>query len=180
MKAPVLHLDFAPASRRVRLPGMALLALGGVAFVAVAGIWNEAWSAHAAQQRTLATLERQDADATTRSGRAAKADPVEVAREQAMRRVARGLQTPWIDLLGAIEAAPRNAVALLAVEPSKAQQVVRLTAEARDLQAMVGYLAALQTDRRLAQVVLTSHQVLTQAPGAPVRFQIQASWGAAP
>jgi Tfp pilus assembly protein PilN len=70
-------------------------------------------------------------------------------------------------------------VALLAVEPSAARRSVRLSAEARDAQAMLAWLQALQRDARLAQVLLVSHQVQTQTPGTPVRFQIQASWAEA-
>ena len=45
---------------------------------------------------------------------------------------------------------------------------------------MLDYVAALQADRRLSQVVLVSHQVQTQAVGKPVRFQMQSAWGATP
>jgi Tfp pilus assembly protein PilN len=94
--------------------------------------------------------------------------------------VAQGLQVPWADLLGALEAASGESVALLTVEPSTQQQTVRLTAEARDPHSMLRYLSTLQGDARLSQVVLVSHAVQTQAPGTPVRFQLQAHWGAQP
>ena len=40
--------------------------------------------------------------------------------------------------------------------------------------------AALQHDPRLSSVVLVSHQVQAQAPGTPIRFQVQAQWGDTP
>jgi Tfp pilus assembly protein PilN len=61
-----------------------------------------------------------------------------------------------------------------------AKRSVRLTAEARDDTEMLAYLAALQQDPQLSSVILASHQVQSQAPGTPVRFQIQASWGESP
>ena len=82
--------------------------------------------------------------------------------------------------LSALEAAPHENVALLGIEPSIAKQQVRLTAEARDPEAMLDYVAALQADPRLSQVVLVSHQVQTQAAGKPVRFQMQSAWGVMP
>ena len=64
-------------------------------------------------------------------------------------------------------------MALLAIEPSIQRQQVRLTAEARQPEAMLDYVAALQSDTRLSQVVLLSHQVQALSPGQPVRFQMQ-------
>jgi hypothetical protein len=101
-------------------------------------------------------------------------------RLRAANQVARNLAAPWADLLGALESAPRESVALLAIEPSSAKKSFRLTAEAKDAKAMLGYLEALREDHRLDSVVLVSHQVQEKAPGRPTRFQLQAGWGAAP
>jgi len=180
MRAEAFDLNFAPAARRVRPLGLALLGSGVIAASLGAIVWGEAWSAQAAQANTLAALDSRDTDAAERSSRASPATPGEQARNRAALRVARGLQTPWSDLLSALEAAPHDNVALLGIEPSIAKQQVRLTAEARDPEAMLDYVAALQADRRLSQVVLVFHQVQTQAVGKPVRFQMQSAWGATP
>jgi hypothetical protein len=120
---------------------------------------------------------RQREAARPRAG-AAKADPVYLAKVKSTQQVSRNLSAPWVDLLDAIESAPQQSVALLAAEPTTAKQAFRLTAEARDLDAMLVYLAALQRDPRLVSVVLLSHQVQMQTPGRPIRFQVQAGWGA--
>jgi Tfp pilus assembly protein PilN len=101
-----------------------------------------------------------------------------VARTRAVRQVAQKLVTPWSDLLDSLETPPRQGIALLSIEPSVGKHSVRLTAEARTLPDMLGYLAALQKDTRLSAVILVSHQMQPEVPGAPVRFQIQAGWGA--
>lgn len=180
MRAERLDLDFAPSARHVQPLGVALLGAGLVALLAGAFVWSQAWSAQAAQAGTLAALDSREADVAARASRPASAAAGELARQRASLRVARGLQTPWSDLLSALESAPHEHVALLAIEPSLARQLVRLSAEARDPDAMLDYLAALQADARLAQVVLVSHQVQAQAPGKPVRFQMQAAWGSTP
>jgi Tfp pilus assembly protein PilN len=87
--------------------------------------------------------------------------------------------TPWADLLEALETAPDN-LALLSVEPSAAKRSISLTAEAASPKDMLNYLRALQSDQRLSGVLLVSHQVQVQAPGAPLRFQIQGTWGGSP
>jgi Tfp pilus assembly protein PilN len=180
VRGELLDLDFAPAARHVQPWGLALLGCGILAVLVGGFVWGEAWSAQAAQAGTLASLDGQQAEADARSARPATVSAGEQARNRATLRVARGLQTPWFDLLSALESAPHDSVALLAIEPSIARQSVRLTAEARDPSAMLDYLAALQADSRLAQVMLVSHQVQAQAPGRPVRFQMQAAWGVSP
>jgi Tfp pilus assembly protein PilN len=42
---------------------------------------------------------------------------------------------------------------------------------------MLAYLRSLQADSRLSNVLLVSHQVQAQAPGTPLRFQLEAHWG---
>jgi hypothetical protein len=171
-----MRLEF--ARRPARRPGIAVIVLGLVAvavlteLVALAMSWTQ-------RSDELAALRATDPRAApaTRKAAAEKADPGQLARARSAQSAARALTTPWVDLLGAIESAPQDAVALLAFEPSASKQTVRLKAEARDARAMLAYLEALQRDPRLASVVLVSHQLQQQAPGTPMRFQIQAAWG---
>jgi hypothetical protein len=180
MRAAPLHLDFAPAARAPRRLGRALLLFGGVALSVGAFGWSEAWSARAQVAHALSLAQSQEAQAAARSARPPAPNAAELARERASLQAARMLQAPWADLLAALEAVSVDNVALLSVEPSTSKQAVRLTAEARDLSAMLVYLSALQQDNRLSQVVLVSHQLQLQSPGTPVRFQMQASWGSTP
>ena len=180
MRAERITFDFAPAARRAQPLGVALAGLGALAMVFGGLVWGEAWSAQKSQSDALAAIRSQEAEAATQSGRITPPTASEVARSRATLRVAHGLQTPWSDLLNALESAPHDNVALLAIEPSLQKQTVRLTAEARQPEAMLDYLAALQSDARISHLTLVSHQVQTQAPGKPVRFQLQAVWGAAP
>lgn len=178
MNAAAVKFEFAPGARPVSRAGRIMLA-SVVLLLATELVYLG--NSFSVRQREAALLADIDAR-RLRSGAAAtpakvKPDPAYIARVKSARQVATGLATPWSQLLDALESAPQEAVALLAIEPSVAKRSIRLTAEARDASAMLTYLGELQKDRRLSSVVLVSHQVQVQAPGTPVRFQIQAGWG---
>ena len=178
MKAARLHLEFAtPGVRRPSWSGRALLFIG-LALLGYAGLeLGELWSARARAVGNLGELLARRSPDGGSATKPAKPDPRQAASARAARQVASNLTTPWANLLASLGAAPTQAVALLSVEPSVAKRSVRLTAEARDLHEMLLYVGALQRDPRLSSVVLVSHQVQVQAPGTPVRFQVQAEWG---
>ena len=94
----------------------------------------------------------------------------------AARQATQSLQSPWSDVLDALELRPENDVALLSVEPSATKRTLLLTAESRDIPAMLEHLVMLQNDARLKDVALVAHQRQAQAPGTPMRYQIKATW----
>lgn len=177
MSSARLHIEFAPHARRTTPAGLALL-LAGLLLFGVALLlfgWNLAENAR--QRRDLAAMD------SSRSAAGPvlppRPDAAELARAKFVRQTSRNLMTPWAELLAALESAPAN-VALLSVEPSAAKRSVSLTAEAANPADMLNYLQALQKDHRLEGALLASHQVQVQAPGAPIRFQVQANWGGTP
>jgi Tfp pilus assembly protein PilN len=179
MKVSAIRLEFAPGTRRS--PAVGWLLLGGALALLVAALvpFGLAVTAREHDLRALADLESRQSEGAKARPPAAKPDPAYLARVKSAQQVAKSLTAPWAGLLDAIESAPQQSVALLAVEPSSAKQSFRLTAEARDAKAMLAYLQALQNDRRLVNVALVSHQVQVQAIGHPIRFQLQAGWGPA-
>ncbi len=174
-RTPPLKLDFAPAARRAPALGWVLLGAGSVAAIVAAVQFQLAHAARSREAHALTELAAQLHEKRA-GGRALRADPRAARSARAAAAVARELQVPWATLLGALEAVAGRDVALLVVEPSAARQSVRITAEARTSEAMFDYLDALRA-QGLAAVALVSHQVQTQAPGAPIRFQAQAHWG---
>lgn len=180
MRAPPLRLEFAPGARSRSRVGLTMLAGAIVLLVVQLVALGAALSERRHDLQSLAELEARQSDVGRPRPASVKPDPAYLARVKSAQRVAKNLTAPWVDLLDAIESAPQQSVALLAVEPSTAKQSFRLTAEARDPEAMLAYLAALQKDRRLVSAFLVSHQVQLQTPGRPIRFQVQAGWGAAP
>lgn len=109
-------------------------------------------------------------------GRAARALPKERLDEQAKsaEAVVRQLTLPWASLVGAIEGAATRDVAILQLQPDAEHSVLRLTAEARNRDAMFEYLKRLGAARELTNVVLVSHQVQKDEPQQPIQFAVQA------
>lgn len=178
MKAQPLRLEFSPGARPRSRLGWAMLGCAIAVLVVELTTLGFDLSERRRLVQALAQVDARQHDAARSRPGAAKPDPAYLARVKSTQRVSRNLTAPWVDLLDAIESAPQQSVALLAAEPSTAKRSFRLTAEARDLEAMLGYVAALQKDPRLVSVVLVSHQVQVQTPGRPIRFQLQAGWGA--
>jgi hypothetical protein len=179
MSTPRLHLEFAPQPRSLSWGGLSLL-LVALALLAIASLEvARKWGDNVQQRQALAALEDKQRGKPPAPVRPQRADPAENARAQVVRQASRSLAMPWAELLGALESVPPG-IALLSVDPSPAKQSVSITAEAAGAQEMLGYLKVLQADTRVAEVILVSHQVQTQAPGTPLRFQLRAKWGVAP
>lgn len=94
--------------------------------------------------------------------------------------VAHELARRWDSVFLAIEAASDSEVALLAIEPDADKGKVRITAEARNKDAMLRHVTRLQAQQPLQRVLLEHHEVLVQEPGRPVRFIVAGRWGEAP
>jgi hypothetical protein len=82
----------------------------------------------------------------------------------------------WDALFVALESARANGVALLAIEPDPGKNVVKLTAEAKSAEDMLGYVERLQSAEGLADVTLASHQIKPSDPLQPLRFAVVAAW----
>jgi hypothetical protein len=164
-----LELDFSPTRRNAPL-GWLLLA-AGLGAATLAGVQFQ--SAHAqrlAHAGDLSLVSGRLADADSAGGPALDARAAKAAAV-----VARELQTPWADLLAALESVPARDVALLGVEPSPVRHVVRITAEAKTTDAMLDYVDALR-GKQFTDIWLMSHTIEAQTPGAPTRFIVQLKW----
>ena len=172
MPAPrPIHLDFAPENHRSPALGWILFVLG-VTSLALAAL--QFHSAHAARSREADELHELQAR-VAKIGANSRSVPSDSREARETAAVIRELRVPWPMLLGVFEGAATQNVALLSVEPTPAQQQVRLTAEAKNVQSMFEYLEALRREP-LTDVVLVSHQINEKAAGTPVRFQAQAKW----
>ncbi|MBL8288690.1 MAG: hypothetical protein JNL85_11965 [Rubrivivax sp.] len=177
MRLPPIDLDLAPPRRRWPVASLAAVALALLAAVGAVRYVEE----------DMVRLREANAALDSAQARARAAKPpqrVEPAEERARRALAnlrRDLDTPWDHLLRSLEGGLSRDVAVLGVEPTASKRAVRLQLEARSRQAMLGFLEALQAEGRLSEVLLLMHQpVPAEAGGRGVRFQVQASWGAAP
>ena len=180
MTAARLRIEFAPGARRTGWRAWALLFAGAICLVVALEEAARLEADRLRAQALQASIDgRHDPDATAKPAKLTP-DPQQLAMLRDARRVSRDLMTPWASLLTSLASASTSDVALLSVEPSVSRRALRLTAEARDPHAMLAYVAALQHEPRLSSVLLVSHQLQAQAPGTPVRFQVQANWGEMP
>ncbi len=170
-----LNLDFQPRPRSGPL-GWSLL--GGGAFLALVcfGVQQHLGAQAEQQQGHLQHTQRQltgDSAKTTLS-------PAET-REQAqnlaeMRKVSQQLRRPWERLFAMLEAMPRDDIALLTLTPDARKGQVRISAEARDLQAMLDFHKRLEASDELSDVSLLSHEIVVKSPEQPVQFNLSATW----
>ena len=163
-----VELDYVAPVRRPAWPGLLLLAVA----LAVSALVLERYRD---VRQELARYEAQ-VGLVLPGARTTRALPKERLDEQAKsaEAVVRQLTLPWGSLIGAIEQAATRDVAILQLQPDAEQRVLRLTAEARNRDAMFEYLKRLGGARELSNVVLVSHQVQRDDPQQPIQFSVQA------
>jgi Tfp pilus assembly protein PilN len=88
------------------------------------------------------------------------------------------LNLPWRALHDAVRAATPPNIALLALEPDPKKRVLRITAEAKNSDDMLAYVAALGQGKLFGAVTLVRHETQEQDPNRPLRFQLDAGWRA--
>jgi hypothetical protein len=169
MKPRPLELDYIASPRRVPWLGILLLALS-------LGVAGELMVRY---RDTQAELSRVQATASliAPERRPARAVPKERLDEEtkSAEAVVRHLTVPWGPLVQAIEQAAIREVAVLQLQPDAESRTVRLTAEAKNAEAMFEYLRRLTAAKGIADAHLVSHQVQREDPLHPVQFTIQAA-----
>jgi hypothetical protein len=165
MKPARVHLDYLAAAPRIAWLGIALLALALV----VAG---ELLLRYLDAQTELARIET--AAGPTRPAPSLSRERLDEEMRDA-EKVVRQLALPWGTLVLAIEQAATRDVALLQLQPDADSRIVKLTAEARNREAMFDYVRRLGAARGLREVHVVNHQVQRDDPRRPVQFSVQAS-----
>ncbi|NHN76398.1 pilus assembly protein [Azotobacter chroococcum] len=170
-----LDLDF--QRKAIASPlGWALLAAG---LLLAGALWAlqqrvDARTAHDAQE--LAQLQ-QGPGGEVRQAPLSKADSqAQQASLAEMRRVSAALNLPWEGLFATLEALPLKDVALLGLIPDARKRLLRISAEARNLEAMLEFHQRLEDSDGLSDVSLLDHEVLVQVAERPIRFNLLATW----
>ena len=174
-----LNLDYQRTAGSARAPARLLLALGLAAAATTGYLAIAAETELTETQTRVARLERKRVPVVAKrlSDQEAKRYSDEIGFANG---IAERLTLPWDDLLQAIESGAAHGVAVLALEPDAVKRVVRLTAEVKNKRDMLSYVQRLSADSRLREVHLIEYQVQAQAPGAPIRFSLSATWVASP
>jgi Tfp pilus assembly protein PilN len=175
MAARTLQLDFErPVA--VRPWGTILLALGALVAAWVLVEYSDAtdeirrWEGKLADtkrlaRRSLPSFAVEDAPST---GEAQEIKAANAVLDQ--------LAAPWDKLFADIEAATIADVALLGVQPDPRGRLVNLEGEARDLKALLTFLARLEAAPALTDAHLTRHEIRANDANRPLVFTIRARW----
>lgn len=171
-----LELDFHSDRRKPRWPDVALLAAGLVGALSLGIHSVDVFSQIRALEAQQTAFERR-ADRAAVDPRLAALDAQQLRAEvKQANDVLTQLALPWETLFKDIESSPQNHVALLAIEPDSDKRVIRITGEAKDFAAMLGYVRFLQGKESLTGVYLQSHHIEQRTAERPVRFVLVASW----
>jgi Tfp pilus assembly protein PilN len=174
---PVM-IDFAPPSLRRTVTQSASrwwgMALGGALLCGSAALLearqHQQQHSHQARQRQLEAL-RVNAPPPARA-------VIAEAQATAVNGAVQQLNLPWRDLHEAIEAATPKDVALLALEPDPRSRSLRISAEAKNSDTMLAYVAQLRERPFFAGALLIKHDTSEQDPNQALRFQVDVQWNA--
>jgi Tfp pilus assembly protein PilN len=83
---------------------------------------------------------------------------------------------PWDRLFGALELAAGGDVSLIGLDPAPERRQLRLEGEARNLEALLGYMRRVGATPPFVRAQLQSHQASTGDRQHPVRFTLELSW----
>jgi len=171
-----LHLDFLrPAGPRLQV-GLALLALGVVAAVLVAWRFLALGRDVDELEVRLADVKRLERRELPRM-RVSAGDPKVLAQEVGRANaVLASLTLPWDAMFGELESAANANVGLLAIQPDGSGRQVRLAGEARSFEALLAYVARLESTAGFANVLLATHELKPGGAERPVAFTLTADW----
>lgn len=176
MTTRALHLDFERPPGQRRAWSAILLVVG-----ALLGGWLVLESRDASDE--VARWEDKLSDTRRLAKRSLPSFAVEEAPTAALAQelkdanvVLDRLALPWDSLFADVESAVVPDVALLGVQPDPHGRVVNLEGEARDLKALLTFLARLEAAPGLVDAHLTRHEIRMNDPNRPIAFTIQARW----
>lgn len=171
-----LNLDFQPRPRSGPL-GWSLLGCGVLLALLCLGVQQHLDAQAELQQGHLQTTQRQLTGDSASKSTLSPAETREQAQNLAeMRKVSQQLRRPWERLFAMLESMPRDDIALLSLTPDARKGQVRISAEARDLPAMLDFHKRLEASDELSDVSLLSHEIVVKSPEQTVQFNLSATW----
>lgn len=175
----LLGIDFMHRKRAARVGGALLLA--GVFAAVAGGTWyasvNSELERVEAQVAEMQRMARRAPGKVTASPRDAREVQLEARHANA---IIQQMTVPWDRLFSELELSANKDVALLTVQPDVGNRILRISGEAKNLNAMLAYSRRLESSAMLGSVVLHGHEVKSQDPQRPVVFAVSAGWSEQP
>ena len=169
-----LELDFA-RPRRAGPAGWAMLLAGAIA-TALLFVAGQGYERDLTQHRAVVQRAEQALPGAARPAASAAEAKAQQAVLAEVRRVGAQLDLPWGELFGALESIAVADVALLSLSPDARKRQLRISAEARNVEAMLDFHRRLEESTVFRDVSLINHEIVAQVPERPVRFNLVADW----
>jgi hypothetical protein len=173
-----LSLDFVPSSI---IPLFGNIWLSVAVFLLGLMAAGETWQINQHQQSELLQINRQLNQVNEKSVKkhvAKELVQVDISAEKKLQieETVTALTLPWEALLEAVEKPDMHDVAMLSINPNVKSQQIVLEAEAKNLQAALHYVEALQKQTVFDKVYLQRHAIEETDVSKPVKFTVFAHW----
>lgn len=177
-----LRLDYQRSNKPVPWLGLGIMIAALAALTLMGGYYQALNHRIAFWERKIDHIERLSSHRVHASRplteQAERAQLLEVKQAN---QVVRQLSLPWNALFKAVETAGGQNIALLSLEPDLQKGTVKISGEAKDLDAMLAYVKQLSTREVFGSVFLQNHQIQQTDPEKPLHFSVLAYWkGATP
>lgn len=147
---------------------------GAALCLAAAGLLAaQAWQLAQAGQELAAVEGELQAHVQLQSVAVAPTAVLQPEQRRAWNQLVAELNAPWAAVLGGLEAATPEDVALVSIEPDARRASVRVQAEAKTLDALLAYAQALRGAEPFGEVGVLKHETNEQDPNHPVRVTLQ-------
>lgn len=171
-----LDLDFQPWRYGSRL-GWGLLATGLMIGVAATSVAHDFYQQTRLEQDQLSQAQsRLHIENGPPKAMSAAESREQAVRLAEMKQISTQLHRPWERLFSALESLYGEDIALLTLTPDARKGQIRISAQARDLEAMLKYHRQLERSAQLHDVSLLSHEIVVQSPQRPILFNLVATW----
>jgi len=177
-----LRLDYQRVCKPVPWLGLGVLVAASAALALTGGYYQTLNQQIAFWESKLDRIERLSSHRALAlrplTEQAARAQILEVKQAN---QVVYQLNLPWNALFKAVETSGGPNIALLSMEPDLQKGTVKISGEAKNLNALLNYVRQLSTREVFGSVFLQNHQIQHADPEKPLRFSLLAHWkGAAP
>ncbi len=171
-----INIDFGRARPRPSALTLGLLAAGFL--VCTVGVWRYAEAGAAIEQLDSALNTARDNLAAKHPAIDATAALPPMSDQQLLtiNQAITQLNLPWQALFKVFEAAKPKTIAILSLEPNGKKQSVKVQAEAKTPDDMIGFIETLKQQPLFADVLLQKHEINEQDPNRPYRFILEARW----
>jgi|SRR5450830_36504 len=174
-----MDLNHVLMKREINEYAFSLLVIGGLLSVGLFFYYQQLVSQNEllqieVQQRTQAPIKSRNSRALLQLN--TKEDGKKHDEIIAVNAAIKEIVLPWPALFKTLEAASRDGVKLLALQPNAKQRILRITAVALDVDSMIAYVDELTQQKTLKEVALLSQEFVETNGQKTVQFVVEAVW----